>query len=131
MANATKRFASAVATEAEASGGAKIERALNQQTKWIIATLVATGVTFIGIIDTVIIALAGLDRHQSVRRPAHPSVPSTASASLSSGRPSPLLADDLSILVHQPDGGGQVGAGFVGEAFPAVGVEDVAHQFLV
>ena len=59
MATATEGYASAVAAQAEASSEAKIERALNHQTKWIITTLVATGVACTSIILTVIIALMG------------------------------------------------------------------------
>ena len=35
------------------------------------------------------------------------------------------------VFVHQADRIGQVGTGLVGEAFPSVGIEDEAHQFLV
>ena len=55
---ATESYADAVAARAEAASEARIEKAISNQTKWIITTLAATSLGIVSIVITVVIALA-------------------------------------------------------------------------
>ena len=55
---ATESYADAVAARAEASSEAKVEKAISNQTKWIITTLIATSIGLMSIVVTLVIALA-------------------------------------------------------------------------
>ena len=55
---ATEGYADAVAARAEAASEARIEKAISNQTKWIITTLAATSIGLASVVITVVIALA-------------------------------------------------------------------------
>lgn len=55
---ATESYADAVAARAEAASEARIEKAISNQTKWIITTLAAASIGIVSIVITVVIALA-------------------------------------------------------------------------
>lgn len=55
---ATESYADAVAARAEAASEAKVEKAISNQTKWIITTLIATSIGLASLVITVVIALA-------------------------------------------------------------------------
>ena len=54
----TESCADAVAARAEAASEAKVEKAISNQTKWIITTLIATSIGLMSIVVTLVIALA-------------------------------------------------------------------------
>lgn len=54
---ATEAYADAVAARAEAASEARVERAISNQTKWIITTLIATSIGLASLVITVVIAL--------------------------------------------------------------------------
>ena len=55
---ATEGYADAAVARAEAASEARIEKAISNQTKWIITTLAATSLGIVSIVITVVIALA-------------------------------------------------------------------------
>ena len=55
---AIEGYAGAAAARAEAASEARIEKAISNQTKWIITTLAATSLGIVSIVITVVIALA-------------------------------------------------------------------------
>ncbi len=55
---ATESYAEAVAARSESASEAKIEKAISNQTKWIITTLAAASIGIVSIVITVVIALA-------------------------------------------------------------------------
>lgn len=54
---ATEGYADAVAARAEAASEAKVEKAISNQTKWIITTLIAVSIGLVSLVVTLVVAL--------------------------------------------------------------------------
>ncbi len=55
---ATDGYADVVAARAEPASEARVKKAISNQTKWIITTLIAASIGMVSIVITVVIALA-------------------------------------------------------------------------